>query len=62
MTVLVCFGEIVFGVFAAHAFARLEFPGRDRLFLLPTAGRSWAAPRCYYCHCFWPSSPGSGTS
>jgi multiple sugar transport system permease protein len=34
MTVLVSSGEILFGVFAAYAFARLEFPGRDRLFLL----------------------------
>lgn len=34
MTVLVTFGEILFGILAAYAFARIEFPGRDRLFLL----------------------------
>ena len=38
MTVLVSLGEVVFGVIAAYAFARMRFPGRDKFFLLILAG------------------------
>jgi multiple sugar transport system permease protein len=32
VTVVLTAGQVTFGVLAAYAFARLEFPGRDRLF------------------------------
>jgi multiple sugar transport system permease protein len=34
ITVVLTVGQVAFGVLAAYAFARLEFPGRDRLFLV----------------------------
>lgn len=32
MTAVILLGQLVFSVFAAYAFARMEFPGRDALF------------------------------
>jgi multiple sugar transport system permease protein len=34
ITAVLTVGQVTFGVLAAYAFARLEFPGRDRLFLV----------------------------
>jgi multiple sugar transport system permease protein len=34
VTIVLTAGQVVFGVLAAYAFARLEFPGRDALFSL----------------------------
>ncbi|MBV9792510.1 MAG: carbohydrate ABC transporter permease [Actinobacteria bacterium] len=34
ITVVLTAGQVTFGVLAAYAFARLQFPGRDRLFLV----------------------------
>jgi multiple sugar transport system permease protein len=38
MSVLVSLGEVVFGVMAAYAFARMRFPGRDKFFMLILTG------------------------